>query len=128
MAFYVFHLPKEIPARAPQAVESLRVVKDGFSWPALIFPLPWLLLNRLWLGAALFFAIYMLLTYAAKLLGASDGMVMLVMFALALFVGLEAGTLKNYGLRKRGFVPVKGVVAKSQEEAELKFFSSLEMV
>jgi hypothetical protein len=126
VAFYTFYLPQNLPPGAVQAEEKLRVVKDGFSWLAFVFPLPWLLLNRLWLWSALYFAASLLLGLAAAMLGANDSVLMPSMIMLSCFIGLEAGTLKAEGLRKRGYAPAASFVAGSREEAELKFFAAID--
>ncbi len=124
MPIFTLHLPKEIAPGSQPAQECLRTVRDGFSWAAFIFTLPWLLLNRLWLWAALFLAANLLLIFAAQALGADDTALSCSALLLALFVGLEAGHLKAEGLSRRGFTQVASIVAKNRVEAELKYFSS----
>jgi hypothetical protein len=124
MALYNLYLPRIIPPDPAQAADKLRVVKDGFSWVAFIFPLPWLLINRLWLWSAVFLAANLLLGFTAEFLGANDAVLFPCMLLLSLFIGLEAGALKAAGLGKRGFVQVASLVASSTEEAELKYFST----
>jgi hypothetical protein len=124
MAIYTLHLPNDVVPGTGQVADKLRVVKDGFSWTAFIFPLPWLLINRLWLWSVVFFAASFLLGYVAQTLGASQGILFLSILLLALFIGLEAGALKAGGLKKRGFSQVASFVAADAEEAELKFFST----
>jgi hypothetical protein len=126
MALYSLHLPHDIPSDAVQAAEKLRVVKDGFSWAAFIFPLPWLLINRLWLWSIVFIAASLLLAFAAMALGTSESVLFPSMLLLSLFIGLEAGRLKSEGLIKRGYSQVASLIARNREEAELKFFSSTE--
>lgn len=124
MALYTLHLPNNVALGTEQAADKLRVVKDGFSWTAFIFPLPWLLVNRLWLWSVVFLAANFLLGLAAQAFGASQGVLFSSMLLLALFIGLEAGALKAAGLRKRGFSQVASFVASNPEEAEMKFFST----
>ena len=45
MRYYTVHAPPDEPA----APERFVFVKDGFSWPALFFPVLWILWHRLWL-------------------------------------------------------------------------------
>lgn len=125
MTLYSLHLPREIPRNPVQMAEKLRVVKDGFSWVAFLFPLPWLLINRLWLWSFAYIAANILIGMASEALGASDGIMLFPFLLLSLFIGLEAGSLKSEGLKKRGYTQVASLIASSAEEAELKFFSSM---
>jgi hypothetical protein len=126
MAFYSLYLPSGIKPSSQLAASKLRVVRDGFYWRAFIFPLPWLLFNRLWLWSFLFFCANILLGVAGQALHANESILLPGMLFLSMFVGLEAGVLKAEGLRKRGFLQVASFVAGSVEEAELKYFSSQE--
>jgi hypothetical protein len=127
MALYSLYLPSTIDPRSLLVSSKLRVVKDGFSWWAFIFPLPWLLVNRLWLWSFLFFCANLLLGFAAQAFGASEAILAPCILFLSIFIGLEAGVLKAEGLRRRSFLQVASFIAGSAEEAELKFFSSQEV-
>lgn len=112
------------PASAGERVDKTLFVKDGFSWPGLIFSLPWLLIQRLWLGALIF----VVLAVATGLLGrflplTSDADFFLALLA-NLWVGFEGNDMRRRKLLKRGYVQAGSVLAKTQEEAEEIFFAS----
>jgi len=51
--FTIFAPPLARPGPKPEAM-SLVFVKDGFCWPALLIPLPWMLFRGLFFEAALY--------------------------------------------------------------------------
>jgi hypothetical protein len=96
--------------RAPKAV----ILRDGFSWGALLVPTAWFLTSGLFALALLHAAVVMAL--AAVLPGPA------VPFALAglqLFIGFEARSLQSWWLGLRGFVPAAVLVARDADAAFL---------
>jgi hypothetical protein len=96
--------------RAPKAV----LVRDGFSWGAMLAPTPWLLSNGLVALALLHGAAVVAL---AALLPAAS-----VPFALAglqVFMGFEARSLHSWWLGLRGFRPAAVLVARDEDAAFL---------
>jgi hypothetical protein len=96
------------PGRAPV------LVAEGTSFWALLFPLPWLLVNGLWIPAALWLA----LAAAAGALGAvlpAAGLA--AALALALGTGVFARDLRRFVLALRGYVLETVVVAPDEDAA-----------
>jgi hypothetical protein len=96
-------------------------IRDGFVWLGLIFPVPWLLLHRLWFEAALVLAA----TIAISLVGTSTGhanMAAAITMLLSLLVGLEASRWRYAKLERKGFEQRAVVDAANAGEAEIAYF------
>jgi Protein of unknown function (DUF2628) len=115
----------EPPDQAPEVLtraEALAFVKEGFSWPALLVPVLWLLYQRMWLELILFVAVVIALGW---LLGQSDqGQALFGWLSLgivALFAA-EANDLRGAALERRGWRHAGVAIGRSREAAELSFF------
>ena len=56
MNVYTVHYRQEAANSLTGLSEDTILVKDGFSWPALLFPLIWFLMNRMWIPAVIYVA------------------------------------------------------------------------
>jgi Protein of unknown function (DUF2628) len=118
MAIYTVHAPPDTP---PEAVaERMVFVKDGFSWPALLIPLIWLLYRRLWLGLLLYLAFVALVVAVDAGLGETAAQIVAVLGAI--LFALEANNLRRWQLARRGWREVGETEGRGLEEAELRFF------
>jgi hypothetical protein len=97
-------------ARAPKAV----LVRDGFSWGAMLLPTPWFLSNGLVALALLHGA---LVLAAGALLPAAA--VPFALGGLQLFIGFEARSLHSWWLGLRGFQLAAVLVARNVDAAFL---------
>jgi len=117
----------EPPAKAPDVLaraESLRFVKQGFSWPALFVPGLWLLYQRMWLELILFVALFGVLAW---LLGQSEqgqGLLGWLSLGLVVLFAAEASDLRGASLERRGWTQAGAAVGPSRDAAELAFFRS----
>ncbi|MGQ4274324.1 DUF2628 domain-containing protein [Terrihabitans sp. B22-R8] len=122
MRIWTVHEPRSAK-NALERADRLVVVKDGFSWLAFFFSLPWLLYNRLWLGTL----IYLLVTAAIGLLGAwlplAGGAEFLLGIIPALYAGFEGNDLRRRKLARRDFVQVASIAAKNGLAAETEYFT-----
>ncbi len=53
MAIYTVYAPRRVAAPEAEPM-ALAFIKEGFNWPALFFPLIWLVVRRLWLVLLLY--------------------------------------------------------------------------
>ncbi|MBM3564745.1 MAG: DUF2628 domain-containing protein [Alphaproteobacteria bacterium] len=100
---------------------DIRLVKEGFSWPAFFLGLLWAFYGRLWLAAlALVAAVAALEGFAV-----ATGLDPLTGFVLSIGIAAAFGWLGNDLIRRRldrdGFAQM-GVVAADDREAALKRF------
>jgi hypothetical protein len=98
---------------------DFEAVRDGFHWLALIFPLFWFLFHRMWIEAA----VVLLLGFGLGALMDWAGLDWLwpFSFAIALFAGFEAATLRVSALRRSGWREWGVVEGRDRERAELRY-------
>jgi hypothetical protein len=118
MKVYTAHRPP-IASR-----EHALFIKDGFSWPAFLFPVIWLVIKRLWLALALYVLAVALISAIASTAELSAGSVIAIAVGLNLILGFEANNLNRRALARRGFSEEGPFIGKDAEEAELKYFRS----
>jgi hypothetical protein len=118
MAFYTV-LAR--PADAADAADPSRfvLVKEGFSWPALILPELWLIVRALWSPLILYVAAALLLIVVSERYG--GGLAFPLLFLLRLFLGLEGNGIRRATLERRGYALVGVVEARSKREGEALF-------
>jgi hypothetical protein len=124
MAVYTVHEPlPKAGARSELEPERFVFVRDGFSfWALLLGPL-WMLRHRMWLVLLGYIALTVALSMVFRL-NASDKIGFLVWGLIALLIGLEAGTLRRFTLRRRGYRNIGIVVGDDLELAERRFFDA----
>ncbi|MGI6246389.1 MAG: DUF2628 domain-containing protein [Pseudochelatococcus sp.] len=123
MAVYTFHVPAGASPGDRLALERAVVVRDGFSWGALIFQFLWCLWNRLWLVAAGFLAVSLALAFGLEWAGLPERAAGLAGVLLALLFAFEANGLRRWTLERRGLALRGVVVADDAEAAERRAFA-----
>ena len=100
--------------------DGVTFVRDGFRMFAFVLPLVWLLWHRLWLHAALAFAVMGLAAWSANVFMplAFQGVTGLVNFAIGLAVALEGPAWLAADLERKGHGVQDVVIAGSMREAE----------
>jgi hypothetical protein len=118
MAVYTVHEPP-LKAGATSGPEPERFifVRDGFSFAALLFGPLWMLV-LLGYGAVVGALSLVLRLHASASVG------LIVWTLVALLLGFEAGTLRRFTLRRRGWTNIGIVVGDDLELAERRFFDS----
>lgn len=122
MAIWTVHEPLARGRGPLDHAERVEFVRDGLSWPALLFPLPWMLAKRLWLVAALYAAGLIVLNVPLALAGQPE-LAAVLDLAISVIVGLEASTLRRWTLARRGFREVAVLSEHSLADAEQRFFA-----
>jgi hypothetical protein len=113
--------------RAPAAADDDRdtlFVRDGFSWLAFIFPLPWLLFRRLWLVAIAAVLLYGAAIYLAETYRL-DALPFAFSFLLSLWVALEGGEARVRKLVAQGWQIDRILAARNLGDAEAIYFAEL---
>jgi hypothetical protein len=111
------------PASAGERVDKTLFIKDGFSWPGLIFSLPWLLIQQLWLGALIFVVLVIASGLIGALLPISSEAAFYLGLLVNLWVGFEGNDMRRKKLLKKGYAQAGSVIAKTRLEAEEIFFA-----
>lgn len=97
-------------------------VRDGFSWLGFVFPLPWLLVRKLWLISALVVAYYVLTGFVTEI-SEIEALPIAFSLVLSLWVGLEGGHVRAGWLQKRGWDLKATISAYDRDEAEAIYFA-----
>ena len=123
MASYVVLTPPDGSDKDERAV----LIRDGFSFWALIFQIFWLLWNRLWVAAAIIFFVSAALSLATAQLTSWSGVFTTAAFCVALFIALEGNGWRISKLERQGWA-MRGVIeAPNHATAEEIFFSDEEV-
>ncbi len=120
MAQYVVLEPSD-----SKDAEKAVFVRDGFHVLALVLPFVWLLTQRLWFEAFAVLGITILLGLVGAYFGIADAVPLLTLL-VSLFVALEGVNWKITKLGRQGFVEKAVIDASDLEEAEIRYFYSLE--
>src|SRR5687767_9386244 len=109
------------PGSASEA-EDVQLVREGFSWGALLFTLLWALYHRLWLSAAAIFGALGVL-YAVEESGLFSALGMaLLQLAMQVVIGFHGNDWRRSGLKKRGYLTTDIVTGENQLRAQRRFF------
>jgi hypothetical protein len=118
--FSVFE-PPVLPGSPVEDAESLVFVRHGWSLAALLIPMVWMLVRRVWW---VLFA-YLVLVVAIQLLSYAISPVVTagLSVAVALIIMVEAGQLRLESMHIKGYREIAVIDARNQNEAEHLFFS-----
>jgi hypothetical protein len=122
MAVYTVHQPPLRKGENTPDPTRFAFVRDGFYFWAFVFSLLWMLRHRLWLVAALFVLLTIVIEIGLRHAGVTSGWRTFVFVAIAFLVGLEGATLRRWTLKLRGYTDVGVVAADDEDEAERRFF------
>ena len=121
MKTYTVHMHNLSGDAEQQAAEAV-FVREGFSFWALLFPLIWLIVNRMWLVLGG----YLVLVIALESLSLLVGEIVPGVFVatLSLIIGFEAGQLRRWTLGRKGYRTIGIAAGRDLAEAERRFFDS----
>jgi uncharacterized protein DUF2628 len=88
------------------------LVREGFSWGALLFGPIWLAAHRVWVAAVLTLAATIVIVVLAR-----DGTATALLTALIVLLGLSGNDLRRWSLDHRGYLLAQIVVARDELEA-----------
>ncbi len=120
MRIYTAHIDPLSPLPDAGAV----LLRDGFNWAAFIIGLFWSLWHRLWWVSALLLGIEFAVAGLATLL-IDPALVIVLRFAVAVFVGASANDWRRWTMRRRGWREVGVVFARDRDAAEHRFLTNL---
>jgi hypothetical protein len=118
MRVYTVHIRR--PPLDPQ--RDIRLVKEGFSWPALLFSVFWALWHHLWLVAAGIFAAELALASILELLGADPATRAAVSVGFSVLLGVLGNDIRRWTLFRRGYLQVAVVTGDDRDTAERRFW------
>lgn len=104
--------------------EHVAFIPEGFSWGALALTFLWSMWHRMWVVAALLFALTSALTVATNLGVLGAGLAALLQFGIALVFAFEARAFQVASLERAGYRRSGLIQASTSEAAELTYFAS----
>ncbi len=122
MRIYSVFEPAAGPAR-PDDPRSVIFLKEGFCWPALFIPLPWMLYHRMWRAAAGYVGLSVALGLLGQAAGSQEAVAAAIGIGFGLIVAFEANGLRRWHLQKTGYRQVAVVAEKTLERAEMRYFA-----
>ena len=120
MAMHVYTVHSPPGLSGVEAADRMRLIKDGISWPALFFPVLWLLWHRMWLPLLGYCLFIVLVAFLDAGLGETAATVVAVL-GNVLFA-LEANNLRRWSLARRSWRMVGECFGRGRSEAEIRFF------
>jgi hypothetical protein len=124
MSVYTVYAPPPKRGQFAPQPERFVFVRDRFSFWAFLLPPLWMLRYRLWLAFILYVIVFGAIEVVLAATGASRGTMFTAAVLLSVLVGLEAGTLRRFAMRRRGWSNVGVVLGDDIESAERRFFDS----
>lgn len=122
MAIYAVFEPPVRDEEDADYAERFAFVRDGFSWAAFFFGPLWMLRHLLIIELIAWLVLVGALAVLARLVPLPSDTTWLLLVLLAILVGLEAATLRQWALRRRRWHEVGIVAADDLEAAERRFF------
>jgi hypothetical protein len=122
LRFYSVHAEPWNPATTPQGADRTVMVKEGFSWPAFLISLPWLIWHRMWIVLLLYLALVLGLAALSEFGQVPDQAMTVASLAIALVLGFEGNSLLRWTLARRGYEEIGEVAAETPQAAEMRFF------
>jgi hypothetical protein len=121
--YSVYEPPSEV-ADIVERADRLAFVKEGFSWPAFLVPILWLLYYRMWLEFVLLALIYVALQLVFGTEAQGQALFAWASLAIAVLFAFEANDLRAASLERRGYRLAGVATGRDRTEAERAFFGS----
>jgi len=119
--YSVYESPTEAPDLAERA-DRLAFVKEGFSWPALLVPLLWLLYYRMWIEFIVLVLVYIALQVVFGTDTQGQAMAAWASLGIGVLFAFEANDLRTLSLERRGYRLAGVASGRDRTEAERSFF------
>jgi hypothetical protein len=108
-----------------KGADDVVFLREGFSWWALLFPLPWLVIKGMWIVLLVALGAQFAIWAIAEALGAGDMMRLIFSFAINLILAFEGNNLLRWTYERRGFEELGLVHGDDLDEAEYRFFTEI---
>jgi hypothetical protein len=119
MRVYTVHVPP-FSSREPDPI----LIKEGFSWPALLFGPLWSLASRLWLVTVGLVVVLVALGAVLDALAVDDLVETVVSLAVAVLIGAHGNDWRRRALARRGYREAGVVAARSIDEALARYLDA----
>ncbi len=121
MKIYTVHMKAPSGDRTQDALDAV-FIPEGFSLFALLLPIPWMLVNRMWLVLLTFLVVTGFLEYGASFFGhIIPGVFLLV---ATVWFAFEANALRRWTIEGKGYHMAGLASGRSLSDAEQRFFET----
>jgi len=120
--YSVFERPGGGAAQLADPGRGVIFVKEGFCWPALLWPMLWALYHRMWLVSAIYIAISVVIGGLGEWLGAEHPLAVIAALSFALIAATESNRIRGWHLVRQGYHQVASVAANTLALAEMRYF------
>lgn len=118
MAIYSVHVRRQ----GLDPDRDMVLIKEGFSWSAMVFTVIWALWNKLWFVAIVIVLVMSATGVLGHAMHLEPGLTGVIHMAIAIIIGYVANDLRRARLDRLGFEEVDLVHASSRLNAESRFF------
>jgi hypothetical protein len=122
MPIWTVHVPPS-PGISVDPAEDAVLIREGFSWGALIFAPIWALAHRLWLAFAIWLVAMIVISLIGAKLGNATGWTLTIAFLL--WFAWEARDFQRAKLNRREWQLVDIVEARTTKAAERRYYEKL---
>lgn len=123
MTVYSVYEPPAGTKDLTERVDRLAFVKEGFSWPAFLVPLLWLLYHRMWIEFVVLLLIYIAVGLAVGAESQGQALSAWISLAISVLVAFEANDLREGSLERRGYKFAGTASGRNRTDAERGFFN-----
>ena len=108
-----------------EGADDVVLLREGFSWWALIFPLPWLVIKGMWIVLLVALGVQFAIWGLAEAVDLSDAARVILSLSINLILAFEGNNLLRWTYERRGFEEVGLVHGQDLDEAEYRFFTEI---
>ena len=125
MKLYTIHYREEARDSITGLAQDMVLVKDGFSWPAFLFPTVWFLAKKMWIVFAIYLAIQGLVLSAVYYWSLPTEITTIAKITSNLILGFEGNDLYRWSLRRARYREHGTIAARDELAAEHRFFAAI---
>lgn len=111
--------------RPGKGADDVVFLREGFSWWALIFPLPWLVIKGMWIVLLLALGVQFAIWGISETLDLSDAIRVILSLSINLILAFEGNNVLRWTYERRGFEELGLVHGDDLDEAEYRFFTEI---
>ncbi|SON53712.1 hypothetical protein HDIA_0171 [Hartmannibacter diazotrophicus] len=121
MTIHMAYVPPDAETTTPERID-LVLVKEGFSWPALIVAPLWLIWHRMWWVLLGYVVAVVLIGVLGQGLGEDARTMLEIVFAIGF--ALEANDLRAWSLERKGWRLAGLIEGRDLDTVERRFFEA----
>ena len=134
MRYYTVHIPsglnqglpaEDTPRHARQILGAALFVREGFSWPAFFFSIPWAIANGLWFAALAMAAALAVIVGLPEISPLDWASCTVLLIGYALFCGLNGNDWRRLGLEQSNWDFLSVIVARDRGHALIRLARQL---